>query len=91
MEEFGVDFITITDDEGKEYEMEILSRFEFEGQEYIALTPAGSDDDELSTEVNLLRIAVENNEEVLEAIADEDELQNAFDYLMNQVFEDEDE
>ena len=91
MEEFGVDFITITDDEGKEYEMEVLSRFEFEGQEYIALTPAGADEDELSTEVNLLRIAVENNEEVLEAIADEDELQNAFDYLMNQVFEDEDE
>lgn len=91
MEEFGADFITITDDDGKEYEMEVLSRFEYEGQEYIALTPAGSDDEELSLEVNILRIVVENNEELLEPIADEDDLQTVFDYLMNQVFEEEDE
>lgn len=89
MEEFGADFITITDDDGKEYEMEVLSRFEYEGQEYIALTPAGSDEEELSLEVNILRISVEDNEEMLDAIADEDELQTVFDYLMNQVFEED--
>lgn len=89
MEEFGADFITITDDDGKEYEMEVLSRFEYEGQEYIALTPAGSDEEELSLEVNILRISVEDDEEMLDAIADEDELQTVFDYLMNQVFEED--
>ncbi len=91
MEEFGADYITITDDDGKEYEMEILSRFEYEGQEFIALTPAGSDDEEQSLEVNILRIVEDNGEELLEPIADEDELQNVFDYLMDQVFDDEEE
>jgi len=91
MEEYGVDIVTITDEDGVSYEMEILSRFEFEGNEYVALTPADADDEEAELEVNILRIALEDGEELLEAIEDEDELEKVYDALMELLFEDEEE
>lgn len=51
MEEFGADYVTITDEDGTSYEMEILSRFEHEGCEYMALIPADTQDDEPNLEV----------------------------------------
>jgi len=91
MDEYGANLITITDEDGVEYEMEILNRFEFKGREYLALTPAGADDEEESLEVNLLRITEVGGEEVLDVIEDEDELQAAYDALMELIFEEEDE
>ena len=91
MNEYGSDYITITDEDGVSYEMEILSRFFCGEQEYVALTPADAEDEAAELEVNLLRVSEENGEELLEAIADEDELERAYDTLLTLVFEDEDE
>ena len=46
MEEFGANFVTLTDDDGVSYEMEILARFELDEREYVALAPAGGEEDE---------------------------------------------
>lgn len=90
MEEFGADLVTITDEDGVEYDMEILLRFEYQENEYIALTPADADEDEdVSLEVSILRVVEENGEEILEAVEDETELQGAYDTLMELIFEDE--
>jgi len=89
MEEYGADIVTLTDDEGVTYEMEILERFEYEGREYIALTPAEADEDDPNLEVNILRIVEADGEEVLEAIDDEDEMEAAYDELMRLAFEEE--
>lgn len=70
MEEFGADYVTITDEDGTSYEMEILSRFEHEGCEYMALIPADTQDDEPNLEVNILRVVEDGGEEILEAIQD---------------------
>ena len=91
MEEYGADFVTLTDDEGVTYEMEVLERFEFNGQEYIALTPAEENEDDPNLEVNILRIVEADGEEVLEAIEDEDEMEAVYDELMRLAFEEEDE
>ena len=91
MDEFGANYVTITDEDGVSYEMEILSRFFCGEQEYVALTPADAEDEAAELEVNLLRVSEENGEELLEAIADEDELERAYDTLLTLVFEDEDE
>ena len=56
MEEFGANYVTITDEDGVSYEMEILSRFEHEGRDYMALIPADTEDEEPNLEVNLLRV-----------------------------------
>ena len=45
-QEFGDDFISITDEDGKEYELEVLAELEYEGSRYLALVPAGTDEAE---------------------------------------------
>jgi uncharacterized protein YrzB (UPF0473 family) len=39
-EEFGSDIITVTDEEGNEFELELLDDIEFEGKEYSVLVPS---------------------------------------------------
>ena len=93
MDEFGANFVTLTDDDGVSYEMEILARFELEDREYVALAPVeGEDEDEAAElEVNILRVTQDGDEEMLETIADEAEREEADEALMQLVFEDEEE
>ena len=44
-QQYGDDFISITDEDGKEYELEVLAELEHEGSRYLALVPAGSGDE----------------------------------------------
>ena len=37
---YGSDFITIVDEDGKEYELEVLSTLEYNGETYMAVIPA---------------------------------------------------
>ena len=37
MDQFGSDFITIVDDDGNEYELEVLSELEYNGCTYVAV------------------------------------------------------
>ena len=39
-EEFGPDFITVTDEDGNEFELEHLDTLEYNGQTYMAFFPA---------------------------------------------------
>lgn len=91
MEEYGANYITITDEDGKPYEMEILARFEYLDKEYMALIPADEDPDAPTSEVNLLRIEEDDEEEILVAIEDEDELNGAYEALMELVYEEDDD
>ena len=43
-QQYGDDFISITDEDGKEYELEVLAELEHDGSRYLALVPAGSGD-----------------------------------------------
>ena len=40
-DEYGSDFLTIVDEDGKEYELEVLSTLEYNGATYLAVVPAG--------------------------------------------------
>ena len=62
-EEYGSDFISITDEDGKEYELEVLAELEYEGSKYLALVPA-DDDGEEDLEVSILKAVDENGEVV---------------------------
>ena len=87
--EFGRDFITITDEDGVEYELEILSTVEYEGALYYALAPADSDEDE-ELEVSILKAVEEDGEEILLAIDDDEELEKVYELLIEQMYEEED-
>lgn len=90
-EYYGDDFISITDEDGKEYELEVLAELEYEGSRYLALVPADADEDAEDLEVSILKSVEENGEEILVTIDDDDELERVYNALMEQVFEEEDE
>lgn len=74
-EEYGNDFVTLVDENGKETEFEIVDSLVTENNEYFALIPTetaenvDSDDGELV----ILKVVEENGEEFLEPIEDDDE------------------
>ena len=88
-DDYGSDFITIVDEDGTEYELEVLSTIEYNGAEYLAVVPAGAEDDEL--EVSILKNVDEDGESILCAIEDENELQAVYDLIMDQLYEEEEE
>ena len=55
MDQYGSDFITIVDDDGKEYELEVLSTLEYDGNTYMAVIPAEGSQDTLELEVSILK------------------------------------
>ena len=71
MEDYGADIISITDENGEEYELEVLSSVTYKGAEYLALTPADASEDDEELEISILRSTEdENGEPVLEVVED---------------------
>ena len=91
MEDFGSDFITIVDEDGQEYELEVLSTLEYDGNTYLAVIPAGEHAEEFQLEVSILKSVEEDGEPILSAIEDEEELQAVYDLIMDSLYEEEDE
>ena len=60
--EFGSDFMTIQDEDGTEYELEILSTLEYNGFTYLAVIPAGDENEDL--EVSILKSVEEDGEDM---------------------------
>lgn len=89
-DEYGSDFITITDEDGKEYELEVLSTVEYNGAEYLAVVPADGEE-ELNLEVSILKSVEEDGEPLLCAIEDEAELQAVYDLIMDSLYEEQEE
>ena len=88
---YGSDFMTIVDEDGTEFELEILSTLEYNGCTYLAVIPAGAEEDE-DLEVSILKSIEEDGEPILCAIEDEEELQSVYDLIMDELYaEDEEE
>jgi uncharacterized protein YrzB (UPF0473 family) len=88
-DEFGSDFMTIVDEDGTEYELEILSTLEYNGSTYLAVTPAGSEEDS-ELEISILKSVEEDGESILCAIEDDEELEAVYSLIMDQLYEEED-
>ena len=90
-DQFGSDFITIVDEDGTEYELEVLSTLEYDGNTYLAVIPAGESAEDFQMEVSILKSVEEDGEPILCAIEDEQELQAVYDLIMDSLYEEEDE
>ena len=90
MDQYGSDFITIVDDEGNEFELEVLSTLEYNGSTYMAVVPAANSLDELELEVSILKSTEEDGEPILSTIDDEEELEAVYDLIMDALYEEED-
>jgi len=91
MDQYGSDFITIVDDDGNEYELEVLSTLEYNGETYMAVVPAGDSLEQFDLEVSIFKSIEEDGESVLAVIEDEEELQAVYDVIMDSLYEEEDE
>ena len=85
------DVSSITDEDGVEYELEILSTVTYRGAEYLALTPADAPEDAEEVEVSILKSVTEDGEPLLVAVEDEEELEAVYGLLMDSLYEDEEE
>ena len=91
LEDFGSDFITIVDEDGTEFELEVLTTLEYNGCSYMAVIPA-TDEEQEDLEISILKSVEEDGESILCAIEDEQELETVHQLMMDQLYaEEEDE
>ena len=90
-EEFGSDFISVTDDEGNSFELELLDTLEFEDETYSAFLPADMDEDDPDYGIIILKVVEENGEELFGSVDDEEELRRVYERFMEILFDDEEE
>lgn len=93
-DEFGPNFVTLTDDEGNDIELEYVDALEHNGTTYMAFFPVveeDSEDEENEEEYGLviLKSQMENGVEFLVTIDDEEEIDKVYDLFMEQILSDE--
>ena len=89
-DEYGSDFITIIDEDGTEFELEVLSTLEYNGQTYLAVIPADGEEHE-SIDVSILKSVEEDGEPILCAIEDDDELESVYSLIMESLYEEDEQ
>ena len=94
-EEYGANFITVTDEEGNEFELEHLDTIEFNGTTYMAFFPTADTEEEAENAQDfglvILKSVMENGEEFLATPDTDEELNEVFDLFTQQLLEDEEE
>ncbi len=90
---FGSDYMTIIDEDGIEYEIEVLTTLEYNNCIYMAVTSAVFNEEEpTDPEISILKsVEDEDGEPILSAIEDKSELEQVYNLIMEQLYEEEDE
>ena len=96
-EEFGPNFVTVTDEEGNDIELEHLDTLEFNGETYMAFFPAQFADaeeepvDDEEYGLIILKVVREDGEELLATVDDEEELEAVYEQFMELLFSEEED
>ena len=80
MNENDREFLTLTDEEGNEHELEIVDKIVVNGTEYLALVPAEECEED---GLYIYKVIVEDGEEYIEPIEDDKEFEE-----ISETFED---
>lgn len=101
-EEFGPDFISVTDEDGNEFELELVDSLEYKGVTYYAMFPAVEEDEETGEPVDvdaddeeyglvIMKVIEENGEEILSTPDSDEELDTIYNLFMERFFQEEEE
>ncbi len=93
-EDFGPNFITLTDEDGQEITLEFVDALEYNGTTYSAFFPVMEEEDDADADefgLVILKSILEDGEELLSTLDDEEELNAVYDLFMEQIMEDEEE
>lgn len=91
-EDFGNNYVVLTDEDGNDKEFEHIDTVEMNGETYMAFIPADLKVDE-EAEVVILKVVEEDGEEILASVEDDDEADRIFELVMDRVediYEDDD-
>ena len=99
---FGPDFITVTDEEGNDFELEMVDSLEHNGITYYAMFPAVEEDeatgqpkdvdaDDEEYGLVIMKAIQENGEELLSTLDSDEELDQVYELFRERFFQDEDE
>jgi len=89
-----VEVYTLTDEDGKESDFELIGRLDDSGQSYVALAPVETDeeseaDDEEGSFI-VLKVVEEDGEEIFETIEDDEEFDRIADIFEDELMQDMD-
>ena len=101
-EAFGPDFITVTDEDVNEFELELIDSLEHNGITYHALFPAVGENEETGEPLDvdaddeeyglvIMKTIDENGEELLSTPDTDEELDEVYQLFMERFFQDDDE
>ena len=99
-ENFGPDFITVTDEEGNDFELELVDTLEHKGITYYAMFPAVEEDeatgqpkdvdaDDEEYGLVIMKGIEENGEELLSTLDSDEELETVYGLFMESLFDGE--
>ena len=88
-ENFGSNFISISDDEGNNYNLEHLDTIEIDGVFYLAFLPA--DMDENSEDFGMVILKKESEDDEYLVLPDDDELDFVYEKFMERLFNDDED
>ena len=101
-ESFGPDFITVTDEDGNEFELELVDTLEHQGVTNYAMFPAVEEDestgepkdidaDDEEYGLVIMKAIEENGEDLLSTLDSDEELDQIYELFMERFFQDEGE
>ena len=101
-EDFGPTFLTVTDEDGNDFELELVDTLEHQGVTYYAMFPAVEEDEETGEPKDvdaddeeyglvIMKGIEEGGEELLSTLDSDEELETVYQLFMDRFFEEEDE
>ena len=101
-ENFGPDFITVTDEDGNAFELELVDTLEHQGVTYYAMFPAVEEDEETGEPKDvdaddeeyglvIMKAIEENGEELLSTLDSDEELDTVYELFMERFFQEDGE
>ena len=92
MSEYGDNIISISDDEGNDFELLVLDEADMNCVHYLALTEAKNPEEEENLEVIILKVIQdeESGEDLLSTVDSDDELEAIYQIFEDQMFADDD-
>ena len=101
-ESIGPDFITVTDEDGNDFELELVDTLEHQGVTYYAMFPAVEEDeatgqpqdvdaDDEEYGLVIMKAIQEDGEELLSTLDSDEELDEVYELFMERFFQDEEE
>ncbi len=88
-QDFGSDYIVIEDEDGNEFELEVVMTLEQNGAVYVLLLPADMDEEDPDFGYIILRRVEENDEVLYDSVDDDQELVEVYNAFMEALFEEE--